>query len=270
MERNMLPPEAAHFDESPIFTRLEIAAVAFLIGFLMLSSFPVFSLRWTLTAPLAVFLTVMIREDAFDQTVDLFILSFVAGLMFMLSAFYGQAFLFLADTIIGICFFRFLLAAASLWLTCRSDSVTVPSSDGKMNGGVGANEHPVGYVPIFMVVFVMFLGLGEAMAPPVFAQSRFAVSVANELAEFYPCLLYIGFSAWAVVEGLLWWLENKKRREIYWAFGGGDVLFLGVFSGYLGVATLLALFFLSLIARVVFFLIHFFLSSKIYFKGWFS
>ena len=125
MEKNMSPPAAV--PSKHLISVLEIIMIAFFLIYLMAIPIPFLSLPWFFTAGVAVLLSFMIKEDACDQTVDLFLSCILAFLMFLMFAFHGQAQLFLKQMIIGGSFFRFLLVITSLWLTCRSVPVAVPS-----------------------------------------------------------------------------------------------------------------------------------------------
>ena len=262
MERLTLPQEAAQFKF--IITAIEIAGLALLLMFLMAFTLEFLSSEWWLTLLLAVILAFMVKEDAREQTVDLYLLSILGFSMFMIAYFSGTTKFFLKHTIIGICFFRSLLSTLSLWLTLRS--VSFPSQNNAIKKDILSSasdeNHSIGYLPIFVIVFAISLCLGDSFAPSVFSQSVFIVDIIAELFDFYPALPYIVIFLWFSCEAFLWWLEHKRSHQILWAFGGGDVLFLGLFAGYLGLAPLFALFFLSLLARVVFFLIQFVLDCK--------
>ena len=255
MEKNMSPPAAV--PSKHLISVLEIIMIAFFLIYLMAIPIPFLSLPWFFTAGVAVLLSFMIKEDARGQTVDLFLSCILAFLMFLMFAFHGQAQLFLKQMIIGGSFFRFLLVITSLWLTCRSVPVAVPSKAWKKDHE--NEDQAMGYLPIFMFVFILHLGFGEDFVPWVFSKAAFLVTVLEELIDFYPALSYISIGMWLFAESIMYWIEHKKGRQIPWAFGGGDVLFLGLFSGYLGLSSL---FFLSLIVRVLFSLLQSLLQQK--------
>ena len=242
---------------------VEIIVLAFLLVFLMASpsGFPSWGL--VLHVFIAILLSIMTEEDAHEQTVDLRFLSILA--LFMAFSSFGRIGDFIKCIFIGVCFFRFLLVAMSIYLTCRSASVAVPSDAWRGDGSSEEErqDQPAGYLPIFMVVFVLYLGFRENFAPVVFSQAFFVVDTISDIADFYPALLFISILCWLLSEAFLFWLIHSKKKQILWAFGGGDVLFLGLFAGYLGLAPLFALFFLSLIARTVFSLLQFFLDCDI-------
>ncbi|MBQ8698349.1 MAG: hypothetical protein IJ521_05065, partial [Schwartzia sp.] len=146
--------------------------------------------------------------------------------------------------------------------TCRSSSVAVPSSacEGDEDSG-DRDDHLVGYLPIFMVTFILYTGLGGDVASFVFSQASFVLAAAREIADFCPGLSFAEMAVWAAMEGAVWWMEHRRGRQIVWAFGGGDVLFLGLFAGHIGFAPLLALYFLSLFTRVALAMIQFFLDG---------
>lgn len=254
MGRNTSPPAAALSKFiAPVW---EIIAIAFCLIVLMTHPLPFLAPIWFLTAGIAVFLSVMIEEDAHEQTIDLVLLFIVASLMLFVSVFQGEEERFVEDMILGGCFFRFLLVMPSLFVTCRSAPVAASCTDMQEAYSTHVEKRPMGYLPIFTSVFVLYLGFGEEFAPLIFSQASCMAAVIAELVDFYPALPYIGLTAWLMGEGLIWRMEYMKKRRIIWAFGGGDVLFLGLFAGYLGLVPLFSLFFLSLLARVVFALLQ--------------
>lgn len=254
MGRNTSPPAAALSKFiAPIW---EIIIMGFFLIVLMTYPLPFLSPTWFLTAGIAVFFSVMIEEDAHEQTIDLVLLFIVASLMFFIAVFHGEEQRFIKDMILGGCFFRVLLVMPSLFVTCRSATVAASRTDGQEAYSAHVEKRPMGYLPIFTSVFVLYLGFGEAFSPFVFSQVSFMAAAIAELVDFYPALPYIGLTAWLMGEWLIWRMEYMKKCRIVWAFGGGDVLFLGLFSGYLGLVPLFSLFFLSLLARVVFALLQ--------------
>ena len=262
MGQNMSRLEAVLFKRSLVFWCLEIAVVALLLWFLMALPFRVLSVSGGLLMPMAMLLSYMAWEDAFSQTVDLGLLFALACLMSCFTLFHGTAAAFFENAAIGACFFRFLLVSISFWLTCRSGSVVVPShacEDAEDSGD--RDDHLVGYLPIFMVTFILYIGLGGDFASVVFSQASFVFSAVKEIANFCPWILFVGMAVWAAMEGAVWWMEHRRGRQIVWAFGGGDVLFLGLFAGHIGFAPLLALYFLSLFTRVALAMIQFFLDG---------
>lgn len=263
MERNTSLPAAA--PSKFIFSTGEIIIVSFLLIFLMTYSLPFLSPTWFLTAAIAFFLLFMIEEDAYEQTIDLILLFIVASLMLTIAAFHGREQFFIKQMIIGGCFFRFLLVLTSLFSTYRSiSSAAISNKAWQEDPSSSFRERQiVGYLPVFAFVFILFLGFGEDFIPFIFSQAAFTVDTVKELVDFYPVLPYLGIVFWLSIESLLWWLEHKKRQQIIWAFGGGDVLFLGLFSGYLGLSALFSLFFLSLLARAMFSLAQFFIDHEI-------
>lgn len=254
MERNTSPRAAA--PSKFIASTLEIMVMDFFLIVLMTYPLPFLSPTWFLTAGIAFFLSFMIEEDAHEQTIDLVLLFIVASLMFFLAVFHGEEQRFIKEMILGGYFFRFLLVITSLFVTCRSAPVAASRTDGQEAYFTHAEKRPMGYLPIFAFVFVLYLSFGEEFAPFVFSQASFMAAVIVELVNFYPALPYIGLVVWMIGEGLLCHMEYMEKRRIVWAFGGGDVLFLGLFAGYLGLAPLFSLFFLSLIARVTFALLQ--------------
>ena len=264
MEKNTSLPAAVLSKLQPFSNLFEIIGVAILFTYLMACHLQFFSWDWMLVAVIAVFLSMMTEEDARHQTVDVFFLAVLAVMMFLVSTFRGNQDVFVKDLIIGTCFFRFLLVLISLWTTCYYPPVYIEDylQDAEMSDEV-AETHLMGYLPIFMIVFVFWLGLGDSFVPFVFAQSAFVFDVLKEIADFYVLFPWFSVAIWFFLEAILWWMEHKRKRLILWGFGGGDVLFLGIFSGYLGLAPLFALFFVSLFARVIFFFLHFFSRNKI-------
>ena len=261
MERHTSPPAAA--PSNFIAPTLEIMVMAFFLIVLMTYPLPFLSPTWFLTAGIAFFLTFMIEEDAHEQTIDLVLLFIVASLMFFLAVFHGEEQRFIKQILLGTCFFRFLFVVTSLWVTCRSAPVAASQTDlAEEAYPTRIEERPMGYLPIFMFPFILSLGFGEDFAPFVFSQGAFMAAAITDLVDFYPTLPYIGFAVWLISEGLLWRMGYRKKRRIIWAFGGGDVLFLRFFSGYLGLVSLSSLFFLSLLTRVVFALVQFFIEKE--------
>ncbi len=256
MEQNISPPTAARFKSIPF--SMGIAFIS--VSLIYLMAFPIhYHLgALVLNIAIAILLSFMIEEDAHEQTVDLYRLAFLAILMFLFSLVYNQSQRFIIHTITGLCLFRCLLTAISLCLTFRSFPDTILSDS--CEEADDSNNNLIGYLPIFMLVFVFSLGFGENFAPFVFTEANFVVEVITELLDFYPVFLYFFLIGWIFLEGISWWLEYVKGHQILWAFGGGDVIFLGLFAGYLGLASLLGLFFLSLIARLVFSLLQFLLN----------
>lgn len=265
MERNTSLPAAA--PSKFISSTGEIIIVSFLLIFLMTYSLQFLSPTWFLTAAIAFFLSFMIEEDAYEQTIDLILLFIVASLMLTIAIFNGREQFFIKQMIIGGCFFRFLLVLTSLFSTYHSISSAAILNKARRQEdyslALGAEEQVIGYLPVFAFVFILFLAFGEDFAPFIFLQAAFTVDTVKELINFYPILPYLGIAFWLSVESLLQWLEHIKRRQIVWAFGGGDVLFLGLFSGYLGLSALFSLFFLSLLARAMFSLAQFFINHEI-------
>ncbi len=258
MEKNTLPLAAVPFKFIAPMT--EIISIAFLLIFLMTCSLQFLSPTWILTAAIAVFLSFMIEEDAYEQTIDLVFLFIVAALMLFISVFHGYEQLFIKQMIIGTCFFRFLLVLTSLWLTCRPSAAAVLNRIQQEDDPLNLKNETIGYLPVFAIVFILYLGFGETFAPFVFSGIFFAITVLEDLIDFYPSLPYIGLILWFICEKILWEIKHKKRQQIIWAFGGGDVLFLGIFAGYLGLSPLFSLFFLSLIARIIFSLLQLFIK----------
>ncbi len=265
MGKNISPPAAVPFRTQSVAFAVEVSSITVSLIFLLNLQSNIISLQWYLVAVMAFFLTLMIDEDAHEQTVDIALLSIIGVIMLFVSTLYGQSWAFLKDAVIGVCFFRFLLALTTFWLTFRTKSISpLYHKDLKDDlSSLQSGGQATGYLPIFMVVFVLRLGLGESFAPFVFLHTAITLDIIEDLVGYYPLLPYFGITVWLMIEGILWWLEHMRTRQIVWAFGGGDVLFLGLFAGYLGLVQLLALYFLSLIARVVFSLLQFFLDSKI-------
>ncbi|MBQ8699945.1 MAG: hypothetical protein IJ521_13275, partial [Schwartzia sp.] len=64
--------------------------------------------------------------------------------------------------------------------------------------------------------------------------------IAGELVAYFPWILllviafYLLLASWEV-------FRVYRKKPIVYAFGGGDVLFLGLFAGHLGGGTLMAL-----------------------------
>lgn len=260
MVPNMSLQAAAPSKSSSII--IEIIVLAFLLVFLMASPSGFSSWGLALHVLIAILLSIMTEEDAHKQTVDLRFLSILA--IFMAFGSFGRIGDFIKCIFIGLCFFRFLLVTMSIYLSCRSASVAVLSDVWRGDGSSEEErrDQPAGYLPIFMIVFVLYLGFGENLAPAIFSEAIFVVDTVSNIADFYPALPFISIFCWFLSEIILFWLVYSKKKQILWAFGGGDVLFLGLFAGYLGLAPLFALFFLSLIARTVFSLLQFFLDKE--------
>ena len=87
MEKNILPPAAAI-----LFDR---GCIVFLLWVLMIFSTDMTLLYIIFSGSLALCLSLMVYEDAFEQTVDLIMLCLLATVMFLISVFSGQTSTFL-------------------------------------------------------------------------------------------------------------------------------------------------------------------------------
>ena len=249
MEKNTLRPAAAASEDNRKCPLREILLITVPLGFLMMSGMDgdFFSCFLAMTA--AFLFAVMTEEDAHEQTIDLRALFLLAVVFFCLACMQGRHYNFLMESVVGMFIFQSFRILLSIWMTWRvGDDI---SESGKQT--VKAESPAIGYVPIFFLVFVMYLGFGTAWASPVFDASSEFISVINELIDVFSADFYVCISLFFI---LIFFLENwmdvrSYHRPVIWAFGGGDVLFLGLFAGYLGMELLLALYFLSLIAQLL-------------------
>ena len=195
---------------------------------------------------LAVCLLLMTKEDAAEQTIDMRCLFALAWILYFAYALEAPPHHFGFHALIGTLFFGILRLSLTFWLTwqTRERSGYTVSPLGKEEP---TSNGQCGYVPIFMLVFVLYLGWGTEWASFVFRQAAMSTSIMGELLEIFPEILVAAIIFWLLLTG--WEVYRLYSGEpIVYALGGGDVVFLGLFAGYLGGGTLVALFFLSLIA----------------------
>ena len=249
MEQPMLLPEAAVSKENQGFSFFGVLALAVSLAVLMLNpSEPIF-ISCLLTIFSAFLLALMTEEDAHNQTIDLFLLILLVSLFALLSAFQNRFDDFFCDSLIGLFLFSFLRLFLSVFITWREEYVVLGFIDDSDSFNKDFSISATGYVPIFMLVFSLYAGFGTDLAAPVFYESAFLVSAFSDLFTYFPmvkfgvCVIYAMLFGWVL-------LRSYKDEFVAWAFGGGDVLFLGLFSGFLGLSVLLALFFLSLVMQV--------------------
>ena len=102
----------------------------------------------------------------------------------------------------------------------------------------------------------MYLGFGTVWASPVFGASSDFIFIIKELADVFPLAMMIchfGILLFIVMVDIWTCFRFHDEKPFIWAFGGGDVIFLGLFAGYLGLGPLLAIYFLSLITQFLLF-----------------
>ena len=252
MEKNTLRPAAAASEDNRKCPLREILLITVPLGFLMMSGMDgdFFSCFLAMTA--AFLFAVMTEEDAHEQTIDLRALFLLAVVFFCLACMQGRHYNFLMESVVGMFIFQSFRILLSIWMTWRvGDDI---SESGKQT--VKAESPAIGYVPIFFLVFVMYLGFGTAWASPVFDASSEFISIIKELAAVFPqtiALCFMGFIFFMVFLDTWVAVYSYHHKTFIWAFGGGDVIFLGLFAGYLGFGPLLAIYFLSLITQFLLF-----------------
>ena len=249
MGKNTSLPEAAASEDNRRRPLREILFIAVLLSFLMMSGMDGDFFSCFLAMMAAFLLAFMTEEDAHEQTIDLRALLLLAVAFLSLACMQDRYDKFIMESVVGMLIFQSFRVLLSLWMTWRAGE-DIPAS-GKRT--IKAESPAIGYVPIFCLVFTMYLGLGTMWASPVFDASSEFISVINELIDVFSADFYVCISLFFI---LIFFLENwmdvrSYHRPVIWAFGGGDVLFLGLFAGYLGMELLLALYFLSLIAQLL-------------------
>ena len=248
MKKTMLHQEAAAFEEERELPLRDILFFAGSLAALMASKTEAGSFACHFAILAAFILAFMTEEDAHDQTIDLRHLSLLGAVLLVLSVFQSRAYDFARGLLCGTLFFASFRLLLSVWMTCRAGDGEAFS--GKDEVGEEPEPEPMGYVPIFMLVFALYLGFGTDWASVVFQKAAMAAAIADETVAYFSWILaiaiafYLLLTSWEV-------FRIYRRKPIIYAFGGGDVLFLGLFAGHLGGGTLMALFFLSLIAQAL-------------------
>ena len=251
MEKNMLPPAAAASEDKREIPFRKVLFIAVPLASLMMSGMED-EVSCVLAISAAVILAFMALEDAFERTIDLRFLLLLAVSFFYLAIMQDRYYDFFMDSAMGVLIFQAFRLLLSVWMTWRAGEESLESGERTAN-----TEPPVtGYIPIFLLVFVMYLGFGKAWALPVFDASSEFVFVMKELVDVFPGTMNFCCTGFL----LLWVAGYSCRKPFIWAFGGGDVLFLGLFAGYLGLELILALYFLSLIAQLLLFNVPHFLK----------
>ena len=257
MAKNMLPPAAAASEDNREITFQKIIFIAVPLSFLMMSGLDD-EVSCILAICAAGILAIMSLEDAFEQTIDVRFLFLLMVTFFCLACMQDRYYDFFIEWVMGTFIFQSFRLLLSVWMTWRAGEDAQESGE-----RTAKTESPaIGYVPIFLLVFVMYLGFGTAWASPVFNASAEFISIIKELAGVFPQAMNLCFMVFFL---LIFFLDNwvagySHRKPFLWAFGGGDVLFLGLFAGYLGMELLLALYFLSLVAQLLLFNVPHFLK----------
>ena len=255
----MLPPAAAASEDNREITFRKIIFIAVPLSFLMMSGLED-EVSCVLAICAAGILAIMTLEDAFEQTIDLRCLLLLAVTFFYSACMQGRYDNFFMESVVGMFIFQSFRVLLSVWMTWRAGE-DIPES-GKQ--AIKAESPAIGYVPIFLLVFVMYLGFGTAWASPVFNASAEFISVIKELADVFPQTMALCMTGFLFLMVLVdtWVAVYSYHKPFIWAFGGGDVFFLGLFAGYLGMEPLLALYFLSLVAQLLFNVPHFFKRGR--------
>ena len=252
MAKNMLLPAAAASEDSRKRPLREILLIAVPLGSLMMSGIDGDLFSCFLAMMAAFLLAIMTEEDAHEQTIDLRALLLLAVVFFCLACMQGRHYNFLMESVVGMFIFQSFRILLSIWMTWRAGD-DISKSEKQT---VKAESPAIGYVPIFFLVFVMYLGFGTAWASPVFDASSEFISIIKELAAVFPqtiALCFMGFIFFMVFLDTWVAVYSYHHKTFIWAFGGGDVIFLGLFVGYLGFGPLLAIYFLSLITQFLLF-----------------
>ena len=247
----MLLPEAAASEKARRLPLREILFFAFPLAFLMVDGMEQGLLSCLLALAAALLLSIMTEEDAKEQTIDIRCLVLLWAMFLSIAVFQDRALDFAHGLFGGTIFFGLLRLLLSFWLTWQSGNTgnarTLQADDSPVDEAVTTQ---MGYLPIFMLVFLLYLGFGTEWASLVFHQSSVLVAIMDELIEVFPGILEAAIVCWLFFTG--WEIFRVCKREPFvCAFGGGDVIFLGVFAGHLGGGTLMALFFLSLIVQAI-------------------
>ena len=259
MGKNMLLPVAAASEDSRKRPLREILLIAVPLGSLMMSGMDGDLFSCFLAMMAAFLLAIMTEEDAHEQTIDLRLLILLFLTFLFLAIVQKRLYVFFMDTFFGMFVFQFLRIVLSLWITWRADGDMSESGERTSK----AVSPTIGYVPIFFLVFVMYLGFGTVWASPVFDASSDFIFIIKELAAVFPqtmALCFMGFIFFMVFLDTWVAVYSYHHKSFIWAFGGGDVFFLGLFAGYLGMELLLALYFLSLVAQLLLFNVPHFLK----------
>lgn len=244
MEKLMLHRAAALFEK-----KRDTICMMVLLTSLMTNQVAAASALLFLNACTASILAVMTEEDAREQTIDIRLLSILFTAMLFIAAYHAETAMFLQKVLCGTIFFRVLLLGTSLITTWQAEyrrkkhllPIAIPE---KIDDDAA---QATGYIPIFMFVFILYLGIGTDFSSFIFSETAFALFLIKE--TMLPESFTLMGVSWLTLEWYFWQRERKKAN-IVWAFGGGDVLFLGFFAGHVGLSAILALFFLSLITRI--------------------
>lgn len=233
--------------------RIEIAAMSGIFFLLMAMRVEFAVVPLGLTAIAAVLLAFMTREDAKEQTVDLRLFAGLALVMLGLAAWEDKTGAFLLRAVFGVMFFRIFLLFLSVWTTWRAAYFSFLPKTLYVSGSEAAKESSarIGYIPIFMLTVWLYMGLGESLAPIIFERTTEAAALIEEFFAVFPVMLLFFTAVWLRFEWYFW-RRGKNGQPIVWAFGGGDVLILGLFTAYLGTGALLAVFWLSLVIQIIF------------------
>jgi len=255
----MLLPVAAASEDSRKRPLREILLIAVPLGSLMMSGMDGDLFSCFLAMMAAFLLAIMTEEDAHEQTIDLRLLILLFLTFLFLAIVQKRLYVFFMDTFFGMFVFQFLRIVLSLWITWRAYGDMSESGERTSK----AVSPTIGYVPIFFLVFVMYLGFGTVWASPVFDASSDFIFIIKELADVFPLAMMIclfGILLFIVMVDIWTFFRFHDEKPFIWAFGGGDVIFLGLFAGYLGLGPLLALYFLSLVAQLLLFNVPHFLK----------
>jgi len=199
----------------------------------------------------------MVLEDFFRQTIDM--RAFV--ILFLFMAFESVNFIyFFCSFALGWLIFRLLFL-----LTTKSKKSIKETTEEIDCLEESPKRLPVGYLPSLGISWILYVvlstraGIPEILLPThegiVFFKIFFTHDfLAMGIALTTLCLI------WGFFEHRLY-QAKKAKKEIVYGFGDGDVFVLAAFGAFLGVESLMIVFFLSLIVQAGWYFICFLLRD---------
>lgn len=224
-----------------------------------------------LSGVIAVIFSRMVIEDFRCQTVDV---RLAGMLLVVMAADVDDLPGFFIRVVSGAIFFRCLMLLLSLWATWRLESrkgylagLRISRLD---NGSVpmGGDNHQCGYLPIFALTFIGYMAIwGNGWQVPQIFQELNAIALTiSSAGEAVPEFVFFSGATltalWLALEGYVHHREECCESVVY-AFGGGDVLILALFAGFMGRIPLLWLFLASLFVQLFLYAAYQVINTKL-------